>query len=148
MKYFTMNELCASATAKRKGIDNTPGNAEKANLVALVEKILDPLRTAWGAPVVVTSGFRCKRLNAVVGGASSSQHVKGQAADIRAVSDKPEDNRKLRDLIVSLGLPFDQLIDEFGCDWIHVSYRPNGRRQKLSAVRYGGKTIYKQGFSK
>ena len=146
MKHFTIQELTASATAKRKGIDNTPGKVERENLISLVEHILDPLREAWKAPIIVTSGYRCKRLNSVVGGASSSQHLKGQAADIRAVSDKPEDNRKLRDLIVSLNLPFDQLIDEYGCDWIHVSYRPNYRKQKLSAVRYGGKTIYKQGF--
>lgn len=146
MKYFTMNELTASATAKRKGIVNTPGKFERENLEALVDKVLDPLREAWGAPVIVTSGYRCRNLNTVVGGAKSSQHVLGQAADIRTVSDRPEDNRKLRDLIVSLGLPFDQLIDEYQCDWIHVSYRPNGRKQKLSAVRSGGKTIYRQGF--
>jgi hypothetical protein len=146
MKYFTMNELTASATAKRKGIVNIPGKFEAANLIELVEKILDPLREAWGAPIIVTSGYRCRNLNTVVGGAKSSQHCLGQAADIRTVSDRREDNRKLRDLIVSLNLPFDQLIDEYQCDWIHVSYRPNFRKQILSAVRSGGKTIYKQGF--
>lgn len=146
MKYFTLNELCASATARRKGINNQPGKFEAANLIALVENVLDPLREAWGAPIIVTSGYRCRQLNTVVGGAKSSQHCLGQAADIRTVSDRPEDNRKLRDLIVSLNLPFDQLIDEYQCDWIHVSYRPNGRKQILSAVRSGGKTIYRQGF--
>lgn len=146
MKYFTMNELCASATARRKGINNTPGKFEAANLTALVENVLDPLREAWGAPVIVTSGYRCRSLNAVVGGAKSSQHCTGQAADIRTVSDRPEDNRRLRDLIVMLDLPFDQLIDEFQCDWIHVSYRPKPRKQILSAIRKNGTTIYKQGF--
>ena len=147
MTYFTMNELTASPTAKRKGIANIPTRQEASNLVALVDNILDPLRKAWGAPIVVTSGFRCKQLNNIVGGSKSSQHCLGQAADIRTVSDLPSENKKLRDLIVTLNLPFDQLIDEFGCDWVHVSYKPNGRKQKLSAIRSMGKTIYKQGFS-
>lgn len=146
MKYFTMNELTASATARRRGICNTPAKFEKENLEALVEKILDPLREAWGAPIIVTSGYRCRQLNTIVGGSKSSQHCLGQAADIRTVSDRPEDNRKLRDLIVSLNLPFDQLIDEYQCDWLHVSYRTRPRKQILSAVRSGGKTVYKQGF--
>lgn len=141
-----MNELCASPTARRRGISNMPAKFERENLEALVEHILDPLREAWGAPIVVTSGYRCYRLNQIVGGVKSSQHCTGQAADIRTLSDLPEENRKLRDLIVSLNLPFDQLIDEFQCDWIHVSYRQYGRRQKLSAVHQGGKTVYRQGF--
>lgn len=146
MKYFTMQELTASATARRKGINNTPGEFEKENLVALVDNILDPLREAWGAPIIVTSGYRCSRLNAVVGGARTSQHILGQAADIRTLSDTPADNRKLRDLIVMLDLPFDQLIDEYQCDWLHVSYRPKPRKQILSAIRKANATIYKDGF--
>ena len=142
-----MNELTASATAKRMGINNTPAKFERENLVALVNNILDPLREAWGAPIIVTSGYRCYQLNQVVGGAKSSQHCLGQAADIRTLSDKPEDNRKLRDLIVSLGLPFDQLIDEFNCDWLHVSYRVSNQLHKtIRAFRQANKTIYKQGF--
>lgn len=146
MKYFTMNELCASATARRKGINNQPGKFEAANLIALVDNVLDPLREAWGAPIIVTSGYRWRQLNTVVGGAKSSQHCLGQAADIRTLSDRPEDNRRLRDMIVMLDLPFDQLIDEYQCDWLHVSYRPKGRKQTLSAIRKNGTTIYKNGF--
>jgi len=129
MKYFTMRELTASATAKRRGIDNTPGTAEVENLVALVEKVLDPLREKFGAPIIVSSGYRCDRLNKAVGGVPSSQHRLGQAADIRTVSDKPSENKKLFDLIRTMGLPFDQLIDEYGYNWIHVSYGPRHRRQ-------------------
>lgn len=143
-----MQELTASATARRRGINNTPAKFERENLVALVDNILDPLREAWGAPIIVTSGYRCYQLNQVVGGAKSSQHCLGQAADIRTLSDKPEENRKLRDLIVSLDLPFDQLIDEFNCDWIHVSYRAsNPRHQTLRAIRKANVIIYKQGFA-
>ena len=142
MKHFTFQELTKSATAKRKGIDNSPSLQVRANLAALVENVLDPLREAYGKPIVVTSGYRCEKLNRAVGGAASSQHVKGQAADIRSVQDTPEENKKLYDLIVKLGLPFDQLINEYGFDWVHVSYGPRHRRQKLRAVKRNGKTSY------
>jgi uncharacterized protein YcbK (DUF882 family) len=131
MKYFTITELTKSATASRRGIDNTPSSTIKANLTELVDKILDPLREAWGSPIIVTSGYRCQQLNKAVGGAKSSQHVYGQAADIRTVSDKPSDNKKLFDLILKLNLPYDQLIDEYGYNWIHVSYSPRNRKQIL-----------------
>lgn len=142
MKYFTIDELIKSATAQRKGIDNSPSAQVKANLTALVDKVLDPLREAYGKPIIVTSGYRCEKLNKAVGGAASSQHVKGQAADIRSVQDTPEENKKLFDLIVKLGLPFDQLINEYGYDWVHVSFGPRHRRQKLKAVRKNGRTTY------
>ena len=143
MKYFTIEELTASPTAKRKGINNEPSLTETKNLFALVNNILDPLRKAYGKPIVVTSGFRCYLLNRAVGGATSSQHTKGQAADIRSVSDKKADNKRLFDLIIELKLPFDQLINEFDYDWVHVSYGPRNRRQVLNAVKERGKTVYK-----
>ena len=74
MKYFTMTELTASATARRKGIDNTPDMQAKANLTALVSNVLDPLRELYGKPIVVTSGYRSVKLNRAVGGAARSQH--------------------------------------------------------------------------
>lgn len=131
MKYFTIEELTKSPTAKRKGIDNTPNAEVKKNLTALVDNVLDPLREAWGAPIIVTSGYRCGKLNRAIGGAKASQHMKGQAADIRTVSDKPADNKKLFELIQKLKLPYDQLIDEFGYNWVHVSYSSRHRRQIL-----------------
>ena len=131
MKYFTFRELTHSNTADAKGIDNTPSSAIKVALKMLVDNVLDPLREAWGAPIIVTSGYRSPRLNQVVGGAKSSQHMKGEAADIRTLSDKPEDNKRLFLLIIKLGLPFDQLIDERNYNWIHVSYGPLNRRQVL-----------------
>ena len=143
MKYFTIKELTNSATAKRKGIDNRPTQEVITALVALVDNVLDPLRQAYGKPIVVTSGYRSVKLNKAVGGASSSQHVKGEAADIRSVSDDPKENKVIFDLIRKLGLPFDQLINEFGYDWVHVSFsRFKKRGQVLSAVKKNGKTIY------
>jgi hypothetical protein len=142
MKYFTIRELIKSTTAIERHIDNSPSKEVERSLTALVEKILDPLREAYGKPIIVTSGYRCARLNKVVGGAPSSQHVKGEAADIRSVQDTPEENRKLYDLIVKLKLPFDQLINEHGFDWVHVSFGARHRRQQLRAVWKNGKTIY------
>lgn len=131
MKYFTLNELTASSTAKRKGIDNTPDATVRANLTALVANILDPLREAYGKPIVVSSGYRSPKLNRAVGGAAKSQHVTGQAADVHTLSDTPADNKKLYDLILKLKLPFDQLINEYDFNWVHVSYSPRNRRQVL-----------------
>lgn len=130
-KYFTLGELTKSATAKAKGIDNTPGEAVVSELESLVANILDPLRERWGGPIQVTSGYRCPRLNAAVGGAKSSQHMKGQAADITALPRSRSNNIRLFELIKSSGLPYDQLIDEKNYSWIHVSYGPRNRRQIL-----------------
>ncbi len=144
MKYFTIDELIKSATAQRKGIKSQfkPSDEVKRSLTALAEKILDPLRAAYGKPIIVTSGYRCLALNKAVGGAASSQHVKGEAADIRSVSDLPSENKKLFDLIRELKLPFDQLINEYGYDWIHVSFGARQRRQVLRAVKKNGQTVY------
>lgn len=143
MKYFTIKELTNSATAKRKGIDNKPSQDITSALTALVDNVLDPLRQAYGQPIVVTSGYRCAKLNKAVGGASSSQHVKGEAADIRSVSDNPKENKAIFDLIRKLNLPFDQLINEYNYDWIHVSFsRYKKRGQVLTATKKNGRTIY------
>lgn len=129
MKYFTLQELTASATAKRKGIANIPNSTETAALLSLVHHILDPLREAYGMPIIVNSAFRCVKLNRAVGGTALSQHCKGQAADIRTVENTKESNYRLFQLIQKLGLPFDQLIDEYNYSWIHVSFSPRNRRQ-------------------
>lgn len=142
MKYFTIAELTKSATAQRRGIKNTPSKEVTNSLTALIEKILDPLREAYGKPIIVDSGYRCPQLNAAVGGAASSQHVKGEAADIRTLTDTPAENKKLFDLIIKLKLPFDQLIDEHGFNWVHVSFGPRHRRQILKAIKKNGKTCY------
>lgn len=131
MKYFTIKELIKSDAAKRNKINNTPTIQEENNLIALVENILDPLREAYGKPIIVTSGYRCERLNKLVKGSKTSQHRFGQAADIRTVEDTIEENKKLFDLIQKLNLPYDQLIDEYNYDWVHVSYSPRNRRQIL-----------------
>ena len=132
MKYFTIRELTHSATATAEKIDNTPSQAVVDKLTALVENVLDPLREAYQQPIIVSSGYRCKALNKAVGGAASSQHCLGMAADIHTVSNTKESNKKLFELIKSLKLPFDQLINEYNYTWIHVSYSPRNRRQILN----------------
>lgn len=131
MKYFTIRELTKSETAIRKRIDNTPSKKQEGNLRNLVKYILDPLREAYGKPIVVTSGFRCQALNDILGGSKTSQHKEGEASDIRTVEDTREENKKLFDLIIELDLPFDQLINENNFDWIHVSYSNRNRKQIL-----------------
>lgn len=128
MKYFTMDELSASRTARAEGIDNTPPEAARRNLEALAENILDPLREAWGKPLRVTSGYRCPALNKLVGGVAGSQHLTGHAADIS--TGNAVDNRRLYQLVQGLKLPYDQLIGEHGFSWIHVSYDPGRNRRQ------------------
>ena len=124
MVYFTINELCYSATAQANGINNTPTATQRNALTALVDTVLDPLRRAWGKPILVNSGYRCPALNNAVGGKASSQHLRGEAADITTGS--PQSNKQLYDLAISLRLPIDQLIGERGYTWLHISHKPTG----------------------
>ena len=131
MKWFTLKEFVRSNTAARLGINNNPSEDVKKNIELLVEKILDPLRESFGKPIIVTSGYRCKELNKAIGGAAKSQHMSGEAADIRTVEDSKSANKELFNLIIELGLPFDQLINEHDYDWVHVSYGKRNRRMIL-----------------
>lgn len=128
-KYFTIAELSESYTAKSKGIDNTPTPQAQERLNALIDKLLDPLREEWGAPLYINSGYRCPLLNKVVGGASSSQHLRGEAADITAGN--REANKKLFQMLRKSGLIFDQLIDEKNYTWLHISLGDRNRREVL-----------------
>ena len=93
-------------------------------------KVLDPLRKAYGNSFSITSGYRTKAVNDAVGGSSTSQHTKGEAADIDAGS--KSENQKLYNLIKQMG-EYDQLINENDFSWVHVSYKRVGynRRQAL-----------------
>ncbi len=129
MKYFTIHELTQSDTALQKGIDNTPPPAIKVKLTSLINNLLDPIREAWGSPISVNSGYRCPVLNKAVGGVSTSQHQKGEAADITVGS--PELNRQLFDLIAKGDFDFDQLIDESNYSWVHISYSAGKNRHAI-----------------
>ena len=129
-KHFTLEEMVASTTAYNLKIDNTPTPEAIVNMTLLVDNTLQPIRDLWGKPVFVSSGYRCHQLNRVVGGASNSQHLTGEAADISAGN--PVENKKLFDMIVKSSIPYDQLIDESKYQWIHVSYsKVKNRKQVL-----------------
>lgn len=130
-KNFTLEELCASATAKAKGIKNVPDTESVVNLCALVHNVLQPLRDKYGKEVKIGSGYRCLALNKAVGGVSTSQHMKGQAADLCIDGDKSK-GRKWIDIILK-ECDFDQLIWEHsktGSYWVHVSYRNDGKNRR------------------
>lgn len=122
-KNFTLRELTRSTTAKRLGIDNTPSDTVIVNLLSLAQTILQPLRDHLGEPLTVNSGYRSPALNAAVGGVKNSQHLTGEAVDIKA----PDRPTALSWLVwVSLNLDFDQAIVERngrGSVWLHVSSR-------------------------
>ena len=121
--HFTIEELCASSTAKAKGISNVPNTQQIVNLTYLASYVLEPLRKAMGEPIKIGSGFRCQELNKAVGGVSNSQHMKGQAADL-CIDGDIKKGRKWFDYIKN-HLPFDQLIMEHndkGTYWVHVSF--------------------------
>lgn len=142
MEWFTFDELCDSTEAKARGIQNVPTAEIKKRLELLVDVVLDPAREAFKKPIIVTSGYRCERLNKAVGGAKKSQHLRGEAVDIKA--NNPADNKIIFDIIAQLG-NYDQLIWERGNDhfpaWVHVSYREPMRKEMLRTD--DGKTYYK-----
>ena len=135
-KHFSLEELCASATAKARGIQNRPNAQQIISLVYLACYVLEPLREAMHEPIPISSGFRCEQLNRAVGGVSNSQHMRGQAADLCIGGDMKK-GRKWFDYIKT-HLPFDQLIWEHssnGTYWVHVSYvHPDFGRNRRQAI--------------
>ena len=143
MQHFTIQELSASATAERLALDNTPPHAARTMLTILVEQLLDPIRRRYGAPIIVTSGYRCPALNTAVGGVANSHHIVGCAADIIGGLPPPPPtgggdllpNRYLLDIIVQMqregAIQFTQLIAEQGYRWLHISYVPGMLRNQI-----------------
>ena len=131
MKYFTMNEFECHCGCRM------PDSA-RANVVALVEAVLDPAREILGRPVTVNSGSRCGKHNREVGGVSASQHLRGEAADITAGS--PEENKRLAEILEQNG-KYDQMIKylnkDDGIRFVHVSWKRFGpnRHQVLRKAK-------------
>jgi hypothetical protein len=146
---FSLHELTKSETALRMGFDNTPGETETAALKLLAEKVLQPVRDHYGKGVKVNSGYRSPESNAAVGGSKTSDHCKGQAADIEIPGVA---NADLAQWIMD-NLDYTQLILEFytpgipDSGWVHVSYDPNNlKKQELTAMKVAGKTQYVPGL--
>jgi zinc D-Ala-D-Ala carboxypeptidase len=115
--HFTLEELTHSDAAARNGWDNTPNDAEKANLTRLAALLEQVKAAVVGKPVMVNSAYRSKQVNDAVGSKDSSQHRIGCAADIRVPGMTP---REVVLACIGAGLPFDQIILEFDA-WTHIS---------------------------
>ena len=148
-KNFTLSEMTKSETALRHDMDNTPGDAEVANMQLLAARVLQPVRDHFTRGVKVNSGFRHPDVNAAVGGSRTSDHTRGMAAyiEIPGVA-----NADLAQWIAD-NLQYTQLILEFytpgvpDSGWVHVSYDPtNLKKQNLTATKQGGKTVYLNGL--
>ncbi len=146
---FTLSEMVKSDTALRHDMDNTPGEKEIENLKRLAEKVLQPVRDAYGKGVKGNSGYRAPDVNAKVGGSKTSDHCKGQAADIEIPGIPNADLAKW----IMDNLTYTQLILEFytsgvpDSGWVHVSYDPaNLKKQNLTATKQNGKTVYLPGL--
>jgi hypothetical protein len=148
-KNFTLSEMTKSETALRHNIYNTPDQTAIKSMLTLAVKVLQPVRDHYGKGVRVNSGYRSPDVNAKVGGSKTSDHCKGQAADIE-ISGVP--NAELAEWIKD-NLSYTQLILEFytkgvpDSGWVHVSYDPaNLKKQDLTAVKQAGKTVYLNGL--
>ena len=147
-KNLTLDEATKSATAIKNGISNKPSGEHLSNLMAIAQNVFQPVRDHFGKPIAITSGYRSQALNDLIGGASGSQHSKGEALDLDADVFGGLENYQLFHYIKD-NLAFDQLIWEFGTeenpDWVHVSYKATGNRgEVLMCVKQNGKTIYKK----
>jgi zinc D-Ala-D-Ala carboxypeptidase len=140
-EHLDLSEVTRSDYAKRNGIDNMPNAEHTENLIELANKIFEPIRNHFKKPIRISSGYRSNLLNIGINGAKNSQHTKGQALDIDQQNKK--ENKDIFDFIKD-NLDFDQLINEFDYDWIHVSYNTDGKQRKqiLDAIKEKGKTKY------
>jgi zinc D-Ala-D-Ala carboxypeptidase len=140
--HFSLDEMTASQTATRRGLDNEPSEGVIKALTLLCENVLEPVREHFGRPVRVSSGYRSPALNKAIGGSPTSQHVKGEAADITCPG---VDNLRLARWIRD-NLRFDQLIMEGG--WVHVSFSASRARKSVLTAHFGsGKVRYTEGLA-
>ena len=148
-KNFSYQEMIKSSTANRLGISNEATREHIINLVNLCNYILQPVRDEFG-PIRINSGYRSPALNTKVGGSKTSQHCNGEAVDFEQLGTSNPDVAKW----ITKNLDWDQIILEFyikgqpNSGWIHCSYKKDGtnRRKITTALRTGGKTVYKNGF--
>ena len=139
---FSLWELTKSQVAKRKEIDNTPGEKEIKNLRALCQKVLQPVRKNYHVPITPSSGYRSPELNKAIGSSPRSQHTKGEAGDFEV----PWIDNRLVARWIRDNLVFDQLILEFyeegdpNSGWIHVSYLDLSIDNRKKAQVFDGRT--------
>lgn len=131
---FTLGEFIASDTAKKLGIDNTPTLLAIVHMEELCQKLLQPIRDAYGKPIKVTSGFRCYRLNRYLGGSPTSAHPMGWAVDIKPVSGSYAEFEKfVIDFLKKSDLKWDQVIRETSgkSKWLHIGFKNGAGKQRM-----------------
>ena len=130
--HFSLAELTASDTAARQGIDNMPP-PDVLETLKHTAVGLEAVRALLGAPLHVSSGYRCPALNKLVGGQPKSAHCLGEAADF--VAPQFGSCEQIVARLVASGLTFDQVILEFpksaSGGWVHISFNGRIRRQAL-----------------
>ena len=152
-KNFHIKEFLKSNVAMRKNLSNEPNAEQIRQMQILCQNLIQPIRDCIG-PVGINSGFRSIELNKALGGAhkyidgqyvATSQHCKGQAADLRYIDvNKKLNNKEIWDYVLESGLEFDQMINEFDFAWIHISYNNEHNRKQLLEAYKGddGRTKY------
>lgn len=132
---FTLGEMIASDVAKKNNIDNTPNLLAIYHLEELCKNLLQPIRDAWGKPIIVTSGYRCYRLNRAVGGSPTSAHPLGWAADIKPASGSYAEFEKfvINFLEEHPEIKFDQAIRESSgkSKWLHLGFKNGAGKQRM-----------------
>ena len=143
-KNFSRAEIEHSNTAKRLGISNEMSEKHLENMQRLIDNLIQPMRDAIG-PIRISSGYRSPKLNKAIGGASRSQHSKGEALDLQFWEKGKMNNRVIYEWVLESGVEFDQMINEFDFSWIHISLKSReNRNQVLEAYKdEKGKTAYK-----
>ena len=141
-KNFSLDEFLRSQTAARNGVDMTPPQYVIDNLKRLCIHVLQPLRDDLGVPFFVSSGYRPRELNELIGGSRTSAHMSGRAVDFVALGLSP---LAVARRAAELELPYDQVIHEFG-RWVHIGISDNPRAEQLTAHRSEGQTRYVRGL--
>ena len=131
-KHITFEEATQSSTAIRLKIDNAPNALIQINMRLVAEKCFEPLREWYNKPIRVNSFYRCIELNKAVGGSATSQHCKGEAIDLSGGS--KAENKKIFEWC-KVNLDFDQIINEYDYQWIHISYKSSGNRKQILVIK-------------
>lgn len=150
--HFSRAEFEHSDTAVARGIPNVMPDGVVAAAAALCLNILEPIRAHFAAPVKLNSGYRCIALNRAIGSKDTSQHTRGEAADIE-IPDGPS-NADLAAWILAGPIDFDQMILENHhagqprSGWVHISYSMSGRQrgQVLTMTMGSHGAVYTQGL--
>lgn len=138
-KNFSKHELRYSNTARKHGIQNYPYPAAEKKLEKLCKTILQPIRDKWKAPIIVTSGYRCPELNTLIKGSKTSQHIRGEAADILPAN--PKDYDALKDLILSMIENGEITVGQFLIEsndksrWLHISLPTEKHKNDIQTIK-------------